>query len=75
MLFCDYFLYPFAVNMSLPGVDMLDFRPAPRPEGASSFFASPNQFAVLPDSESDTEDIAVPPQPNSRKSRIPPIIT
>jgi len=62
--------------MSLSCVDMQDFHPAPKPkykrgplqssDGARSSFTSLNQFAVLSDSESDTEDIGVPPQPNSR---------
>jgi hypothetical protein len=70
--------------MSSFGVDTQDLRPALKPKnkvgtlqtanGASSSFVSPNQFAVLSDSESDTEDISVPPQPNSRKSRIPHIV-
>lgn len=84
ILFCDYFNYALAVNMSLSGVDMQDFRPAPRPkrksgplqtsDGTSSSISSLNQFAVLSDSESDTEDIGVPSQPNSRESLIPPIV-
>jgi len=85
ILFCDFFRYALAVNMSLSVVDTQDFRPAPRPkskrgplqtsDGTSSSIASLNQFAVLNDSESDTEDIGVPQQPNSRKSRIPPVVT
>jgi len=81
-LFCDFFLFCLTVNMSLSSVDMQDFCPAPRPkrkrgplhtsDGASSSFASPNQFAVLSNSESEV--IGVPPQPNSCKSRIPPIV-
>lgn len=85
ILLCDYFRYVLAVNTSLSYVDMQDFRPAPRPklkrgplqtsDGTSSSITSPNQFAVLSDSESDKEDIGVPQQPNSRKSRILPIFT
>jgi hypothetical protein len=44
------------------------------PDGAGPSFVSPNQFAVLSDSESDAEDIGVSSQPSSRKSRIPPIV-
>ena len=40
----------------------------------SSSFTFLNQFVFLLDNECDTEDIGVPPQPNSRKSRIPPIV-
>ena len=67
ILFCDYFHYALAVNMSLSGVDTQDFRPAPRPkrkscplqkpEGTSSSISTLNQFTVLSDCESDTEDI------------------
>jgi len=81
-LFCDFFLFCLTVTMGLSGVDTQDFRPAPRPkrkrgpfhtsDRASSSFASPNQFAVLSDSESEV--IGIPPQPNSCKSRIPPIV-
>ena len=70
ILFCDHFRYVLAVNMSLSGVDMQDFRPAPRPklkrgplqtsDCTSSSIASPNQFAVLSDSEFGTEDTGVP---------------
>ena len=84
ILFWDFFHYPLVVNMSLSCVDMQDFRPAPRPKckraplqssnGARSSFTSLNQFAVLSDSECDTEDIGVPPQPNSHKSSIPPTV-
>jgi hypothetical protein len=80
----DFFCYPLAVNMSLSHVDTQDFRPAPKlkckrgplqsSNRASSSFMSLNQFAVLLDSESDTEDIGVQPQPNSPKSRIPSIV-
>jgi len=82
ILFWDFFHYPLVVNVSLSCVDMQDFRPAPRPkrkrgplqssDGACSYFTSLNQFAVLSESESDTEDIGVPPQSNSCKSSIPP---
>jgi hypothetical protein len=71
-----FFRSLLAVNVSLSGVDKQDFRPAPRlkkkrnplqtPDGASSSFASPNHVEVLSDSDSDTEDIGVPPQQNSR---------
>ena len=84
ILFWDFFHYPLVVNMRLSCADMQDFRPAPRPkckrgplqssDGACSSFTSLNQFAVLSDSESDTENIGVPPQPNSLKSSIPPTV-
>jgi hypothetical protein len=59
-LFCNFFHFLLAVNMSLSGVDTQDFHPALRPkrkrgplhtsDGASSSFVSPNQFPVLSDS-------------------------
>ena len=81
ILFCDFFLYHLAVKVSLSGVDKQDFLPAPRlkwkrsplqtPDGASSSFASPNYLTILSESESDTEDIGVPPQQNSREVQDP----
>ena len=69
ILFCDYFHYVLAVNMSLSGVDTQDFLPAPRPkrkscplqtpEGTSSSISTLNQFTILSGWESDTEDIGV----------------
>ena len=76
ILFCEFFRSPLAVNVSLSGIDKQVLRPAPRPkrkrsslqtpDGTSLSFASPNHFAVVSDSESDTQDIGVPPQQNSR---------
>jgi hypothetical protein len=66
--------------MYLSGADTQDFplhrgqtqdRPTSDTRRGSSYFASPKQFAVLSYSESDTEDIGVLPQPNSRKYLIP----
>ena len=48
--------------------------PLQTPDVASSSFVSTNQFAVLTNSEYDTEYTGVPLQANSRKSRIPPIV-
>ena len=69
--------------MSDPRINPQDFQPAqqpkrkwslpPAPSGASSFF-SPNQFAVLSDSESDNEENGAPSPPNNRTIRIPPIV-
>jgi hypothetical protein len=41
---------------------------------ASSSFFSPNQFAVLSDSESNNEENGTPSPPNNRTVRIPPIV-
>jgi hypothetical protein len=49
-------------------------KPVQQPDAAGTCYVSPNQFAVLSVSDCDTEGIAVPSQPSSRKSRIPPIV-
>lgn len=41
IIFCDFFLYPFEVNMSLSGADTQDFRPAPRPNARKAHFRYP----------------------------------
>jgi hypothetical protein len=41
---------------------------------ASTSFLSPNQLAVLSDSESNIEDYGSQPQPNEHQARIPPIV-
>ena len=63
-----------------------DFQQAPRPKrkrgqptsngGASTSFLSPNQFAVLSDSEPEDEEEDKIPPPNTpdNKKRIPPIV-
>jgi hypothetical protein len=70
--------------MRLSGIDTQNYRPAPRskrkrgqiqqPDGASTSYKSPNKFAVLSQSDSNAEDIAVPSEPNNHTSRIPPIV-
>ena len=70
--------------MSLTGIPTQDFRPVqgskrkwgrhPKEDAASASFESPNYFAVLTESESDTEDAASPTPSHQRKSRIPPIV-
>jgi hypothetical protein len=61
-----------------------DFQPAQRPKrkrgqqptssGASTSFNSPNQFAVLSDSDPDEEENGAPPSPPTKPPRIPPIV-
>jgi hypothetical protein len=73
-----------SVNMSLSSTDTQDLRPVSRskrkrgslqlPDGAGPSFASPSQFAVLSDGESDAEDIGVSSPPSSGKPRIPPFV-
>ena len=46
----------------------------PTVSGASTSFLSPNQFAVLSDSESDIEENGTLPQPPDRTPRIPLIV-
>ena len=82
--FIFLFIRALTVIMSLSSTDTQDIRPVSRLkrirdslqilDGAGQSFASPNQFAVLADSESDAEDIGVSSQPSSRKSRIPFIV-
>jgi hypothetical protein len=60
------------------------FQPTPRAKGkrsvassqneASTSFLSPNQFAHLSESESDTEEDGVQPQPKEHQARIPLIV-
>jgi hypothetical protein len=45
-----------------------------RTTASSSSFISPNQFAVLSDSETKTEELNYHPQPSDRQPRIPPIV-
>jgi hypothetical protein len=47
---------------------------APLQNDASTLFLSPNQFAILSESESDTEEDGVQPQPKEHQARIPPIV-
>jgi len=71
--------------MADPRIMPQDFQPAQRPKrkrgqvpttnGAST--SSPNQFAVLSDSESEAEENRAPPQPQQppdRTPKIPPIV-
>jgi hypothetical protein len=61
-----------------------DFQPAQRPKwkrgqlatysGTSTSFLSPNQFAVLSDSEPEEEENKIPPKSPDNKNRIPPIV-
>jgi hypothetical protein len=44
------------------------------PSEASTSFLSPNQFAILSDSDSNNEENGAPPQSNTRPARIPPIV-
>ena len=80
----DY--YPLT-TMADPRITPQDFQPVQRPKrkrgqiptttGASTSFFSPNQFAVLSDSDSDTEENRTPTQPQQlpdRTPRIPPIV-
>jgi hypothetical protein len=70
--------------MAEPRITLQDFQPAqrpkrkwdqvPSPSGASPSFFSPNQFAVLSDSESDVEENRASQQPPDRTPRIPPIV-
>jgi len=70
--------------MSDPRINPQDFQPAqrpkrkrgllPAPSGASTSFLSPNQFAVLSDSESEIEENGTPSPSNNRTIRIPPIV-
>jgi len=70
--------------MANPRIAPQDFQPAQRPKrkrgplpstsGAAPSFFSPNQFAVLSDSESDNEQNKAPTQSQDRTPRIPPIV-
>jgi len=70
--------------MSEPRTNPQDFQTAQRPKRKWSFptapseattsFLSPNQFAVLSDSESDIDENGAPSQSNTRPARIPPIV-
>jgi len=83
-VFIFLFITVLTVSLSLSSIDTLDFRPVSKskrkrgslqlPDGTGPSFASPNQYAVLPDSESDAEDIGFSSQPSSRKSKISPIV-
>jgi hypothetical protein len=46
----------------------------PSPSEATTSFLSPNQFAVLSESESDIEEDGAPLQPKEHQARIPPIV-
>jgi hypothetical protein len=46
----------------------------PAPSVASTSFLSPNQLAVLSESESDIEEEGSQLQPNEQQARIPPIV-
>jgi len=71
---CIIFLFVtfLTVNMSLSSIDTQEFRPVSRskrrrgslqtPDWAGPSFASPNQFAVLSEVESDAEGIGVSPE-------------
>ena len=70
--------------MNLQGEKPQDFRPAPRPKRkrlnqnkepmASTSFETTNYFAVLSDSDTETESIESSPPNNIKKKRIPPIV-
>jgi hypothetical protein len=51
-----------------------DRTPASSSSSSSSLFLSPNQFAVLSDSKTETEEFNCHPQPSDRQPRIPPIV-
>ena len=77
-------LLPPPTTMSVLRGTPQDFQPAPRPKrkwgqvsttaGTSTSFVSPNQFAVLSDSETDNEENGTQPQTPGQTSRIPPIV-
>jgi len=46
----------------------------PSPSEATTSFLSPNQFAVLSESESDIEEDGTQLQPKEHQARIPPIV-
>jgi hypothetical protein len=72
------------MTMSEPRTNPRDFQTAQRPKRkqspiaapnkASTSFLSPNQVAVLSDSESDNKENGAPPETNTHLIRIPPII-
>jgi len=74
----------FTTTMSEPRTNLQKFQTAQRPKRKRSFptasseattsFLSPNQFAVLSDSESDIEENGAPSQSNIHQTRIPPIV-
>jgi len=75
---------PSTTTMAESRITPQDFQPAQRPKrkrgqlptssGASPSFLSPNQFAVLSDSESDIEETRASPKTPDRTTRIPPIV-
>ena len=77
----------YSTTIADPRITPQDFQPVQRPKrkwgqvpttnGASTSSFSPNQFAVLSDSETDAEENRTPPQPQQppdRAPRIPPIV-
>lgn len=66
--------------MNLQGEKPQDFQPAPRPKRkpkeptASTSFETTNYFAVLSDSDTETESIESTPPNNIKKKRIPRIV-
>ena len=78
-------LHSTLTTMTETRITPQDFQPAQRPKrkrgqlatssGTSTFFLSPNQFAVLSDSEpEEEEENKIPPKSPENKTSIPPIV-